>query len=326
MALMTSDKIRWGLIGCGDIARKRVAPAIRDLEQCDFLAVNRSRSERAKSFAEEFGARKWYDTWRELIADDEIDAIYIATPVDLHSKITIAAAEAGKHVLCEKPMALTVEECDDMIGAAAKHSVALGIAYYRHFYPMIARIKEIISTGEIGQAVMAQINTFEWFDSEQGEPRPWRLDRNQSGGGPMADFGCHRIEVLINIFGSIQTARGLMGQAIFKRDVEDSAVSTFKHKKGMYSVLSVTHGALEPQDTLSIFGSEGSLHVPVLNDGTLIVKTRASKRNEEHPNHPNIHQPLLEDFTNAILEKREPLITGEIGREVNRILDQLYAP
>src|SRR6266581_4823325 len=109
--------LRWGLVGAGDIARKRVAPALRDLPGSDFVSVSRSRSELAASFADEFGARRWFADWREQIADDEIEAVYLATPVYVHAEQTIAAAEAGKHVLCEKPMALTIKECDEMIAA-----------------------------------------------------------------------------------------------------------------------------------------------------------------------------------------------------------------
>src|SRR5206468_12923889 len=97
--------LKWGLIGCGDIAQKRVAPALRDLPQCELQAITRSQADLAESFANEFGARKWYSTCSELLADKEIEAVYIATPVHLHAAQTIAAAEAGKHVLCEKPMA-----------------------------------------------------------------------------------------------------------------------------------------------------------------------------------------------------------------------------
>src|SRR5438045_665812 len=115
--------VKFGLVGAGDIARKRVAPALRDLSNGEFVSVSRSRPELAESFAREFGARKWFADWREQIADDEIDAVYLATPVNVHAEQTIAAAEAGKHVLCEKPMALTVKECDEMIAACRANDV-----------------------------------------------------------------------------------------------------------------------------------------------------------------------------------------------------------
>jgi predicted dehydrogenase len=211
--LKNTPPLAWGLIGCGDIARKRVAPALRDLDQCDFVAVSRERGELAEVFAEEFGARRWYSTWQELLLDKELAAIYIATPVGLHAAQTIAAAEAGKHVLCEKPMAMNVRECDRMIAAARGNGVKLGVAYYRHFYPLVQRVKEILESGEIGTPVMAQVNAFEWFNPLPDNSRYWLLRKDISGGGPMFDFGCHRIELLANILGAIKKVRAISVRA-----------------------------------------------------------------------------------------------------------------
>src|SRR6266850_6794364 len=139
-------QLGWGLIGCGDIARKRVAPAIRDSASCELIAINRAQSELAAPFAKQFGARRWFLDWKKLLRDDEIDAAYIATPVHLHAEQTIAAAEAGKHVLCEKPMAMNVGECNRMIEACRANGVRLGISYYRRFYPVVKRIGDILAS------------------------------------------------------------------------------------------------------------------------------------------------------------------------------------
>src|SRR5882672_1941087 len=197
-------QVGWGLIGCGDIAQKRVAPAIRDSPSSELIAVNRAQSELAASFAKQFGARRWYLDWKKLLRDEEIDAVYIATPVHLHAAQAIAAAEAGKHVLCEKPMAMNVRECDQMTDACRINKVRLGIAYYRHCYPVVDRLKAIIQAGEIGAPILAQINAFEKFDPPADDPRAWLLRKDLAGGGPMFDFGCHRIEVLTNLFGAIK--------------------------------------------------------------------------------------------------------------------------
>ena len=317
-------KLRWGLVGCGDIARKRVAPALRDLSNCDFVAVNRARFERTESFAREFGARKWYRTIEELLRDDEIEAVYVATPAYLHCEQTIAAAQSGKHVLCEKPMGLNVAECNRMTEACHANNVKLGIAYYRHFYPVIDRIKRIIASGEIGQAVFVQINAFEYYNPEQTDIRHWFVERDKSGGGPMFDFGCHRIEVLLNIFGTVTFNRGFISKLVFDREVEDTATAFFHFDSGSNAVLNVTHAAYESQDTLDIFGTKGSIHVPALNAGLMTVKTRSEERAEEHPPHSNIHQPLIDDFTQAVLEGREPAVGANIGREVNRIEEGIF--
>jgi len=319
-----STSIKWGLIGCGDISRKRVAPALRDLPHCELVAVSRANFEQAEVFAKEFGARKWCRTWQQLTADQEIEAVYVATPVHLHCDQTIAAAEAGKHVLCEKPMALNTSECDRMIAACRASKVKLGIAYYRHFYPVVNRIREIVSSGQIGKPVLAQINSFEWFNPEPSNPRHWLIKKGQSGGGPMFDFGCHRIEVLLNIFGPISHTVGLLNTVAFEREVEDTGVALFQFASGTCGTLSVTHAARESQDTLDIFGTQGSIHVPSLNEGKLKTLKSTGEHLESLPPAANFHQPLINDFTQAIIENREPQVAGELGREVARVEAAIY--
>jgi len=317
--------IRWGLIGCGDIARKRVAPALREHPNGELVSVSRASFNQAEQFAKEFGARRWYADWKDLIAGEEVDAVYIATPVHLHAAQAIAAAKAGKHVLCEKPMAMTVAECDEMIAACAENAVSLGVAYYRHFYPVIDRIQSILASGEIGTPILAQVNAFEWFDPPASNPRGWLLERKLSGGGPMFDFGCHRIEVLINLFGTIKQVKSLAGNLLFDREVEDTATALLEFENGPQAIISVTHAAREPQDTLKIFGSRGSIHVPVLNDGVIKISTESDERSETHPPHANLHLPLIDDFVEAILKTRAPQVDGHVGREVARIEEMIYA-
>ncbi|MFL6208665.1 MAG: Gfo/Idh/MocA family protein [Pyrinomonadaceae bacterium] len=319
------SSVRWGLIGCGDIARRRVAPALCALPNCKLVAVSRARAELSESFAREFGAERWYGDWRLLLADKDIEAVYIATPVHLHAAQTIAAAEAGKHVLCEKPMAMSVAECDRMIAACAAHGVRLGVAYYRHFYPVVERIRTLLRAGEIGQPIVAQVNAFERFDPAPAHPRRWLIERRLSGGGPLFDFGCHRIEVLSHLFGRVRASRGLTGNHLFEREVEDTASALLRFEQGPQAVLTVTHAAREPQDTLHIFGSAGSMHVAALNEGTLKVSTAAGARNEQLPPHQNIHQPLIDDFAQAVRQGRAPQVDGRTGREVARVEEEIYA-
>ena len=315
---------RWGLIGCGDIARKRVAPALNNSVNSKLVAVSRANAQLLDSFANEFCAERRYPDWRDLVQDPEIDAVYVATPVYLHADQTIATADAGKHVLCEKPMALGVAQCDQMIAACNRNRVKLGVAYYRHFYPVIRRTKEIIESGELGVPVFAQINAFEWFNPEPGHPREWLLQPERSGGGPMFDFGCHRVEVLLDLFGPITDVKSEFGNVLFEREVEDVAIAQFRFESGARASLSVTHAAFEPQDTLNLFFSRGSIHVPVLNNGTMRVVDEHGERVEEYPPARNIHQPLIEDFVNALIDDRSPVVGGEIGRGVAEIVERIY--
>ena len=317
-------RVRWGLIGCGDIARRRVAPALRDLPNCELVAVSRARAELAEAFAREFEARRWHADWRRLLADEEVEAVYVATPVHLHAGQAIAAAEAGKHVLCEKPLAMDVAECDRMLAACEANGVRLGVAYYRHFYPAVERVESILNSGEVGRPVLAQVNAFERFDPGPEHPRRWLVEKRLSGGGPMFDFGCHRIEVLCHLLGRVERVRALAGNVLFAREVEDTASALFQFEGGAQAVLSVTHAAGEPQDTLDIYGSEGSVRVASLNEGTLEIRAPGGRRSETHPPHPNLHQPLIDDFARAVLEGHEPAVGGRTGREVARLEEEIY--
>src|SRR6185436_12140842 len=140
----------------------------------------------------------------------------------------------------------------------------------------------ILASGEIGKPIIAQINAFEYFNPEPAHPRRWFIEKELSGGGPMFDFGCHRIEVLIHLFGSVSRVRSLVGNTLFDRSVEDTATALFEFETGVQGILSVTHAAAEPQDSLSIFGSGGSLHVKTLNDGALTVQVGQRERYESH--------------------------------------------
>ncbi|MDI1243600.1 MAG: Gfo/Idh/MocA family oxidoreductase [bacterium] len=323
---MTEQRfLRWGIIGAGDIVRKRVAPAIRDLPNCELTAIARANADRAEEFAREFGAKRWYANWRGLLGDAEIDAVYIATPVYLHAPQTIAAAEAGKHVLCEKPMAMSAAECDTMIAACAANGVKLGIAYYRRFYPVLSRVRELITSGELGRPVAAQINSFEYVDIAPDDPRHWFLEKAKNGGGPMMDFGCHRLEVLANLFGTVRRMSSLTANIEWKdREVEDTAVATLEFDAGPIATVTVTHGALEPQDTLDIFFTSGSIHIPVLNRGDIRIVSKSGEKNESLPAAANTDEPLIADFTEAVLNDRGPTVGGETGREIARLIDEIY--
>ncbi len=316
--------LNWGLIGAGDIVRKRIAPALNELENCKLIAVSRGRAELAEAFASEFGVEKWYADWREMLADDSVDAVYIASPVYLHAEHTIAAAEAGKHVLCEKPMAMNVKECDEMIAACKSNNVKLGIAYYRRFYPVVERIRQALSSGEIGRPVFAQINTFEYFNPGPDHPRRWFVEKAKSGGGPMMDFGCHRLEILTDLFGKVTGTTSMIANVEFDREVEDTAAVLLQFESGPCASLVVTHASFEPQDTLDIFGTAGSIHITSLNRGEIKIKDAAGDRTESHPPNANFHVPLIGEFANAVLSNREPRVGGETGRIVASIEDEIY--
>jgi predicted dehydrogenase len=321
---MIEGVVRWGLIGAGDIAEKRVAPALRDGERSTLVAVARRRAELAEEFARRFGAPRSYPRWEDLLRDHEVDAVYVATPVALHAEIAVAAAAAGKHVLCEKPMAMTIEECERMVAAADAADVLLGVAYYRHLYPMVRRVKELLSSGTLGRTVLAQVNAFERFDPPADHARAWLLDPQLSGGGPMFDFGCHRLEILLHLLGPAEGVAATLTRAVFQRRVEDTAVATVRFAGGALGTVTVSHGTAESRDTVDLYCEAGSIHIPLLNGSRLIVRTGSEETEEQHAPPTNLHQPLVDQFAAAVLGGGRPVVDGAAGKAVNRLLAEIY--
>lgn len=318
-------KLGFGLIGCGDISRRRVAPAIAALNNSELITVSRARSELASEFAREFGARRWHKTWREMIHDEEVEAVYISTPHDQHAEQAIAAAEAGKHVLCEKPLALTPGDCQAVIEACRRNGVKLGVAYYRHFYPAVARIRDLIRSDTLGRVGMVQINTFEWDPDLANETREWIFRKTESGGGPMMGAGCHRIEVLLDLFGPVERVSSTLRNVLFEREVEDMGVALLAFASGTCGVLAASNSILEPADTLDIYGSKGSIRIASLNSGALEVSTEGEVRREVHLPHENPHLPVVDDFVRAVFDRSEPGVSGEIALAVQEIESAIYA-
>ena len=316
--------VRWGIIGCGDIARKRVAGAIQDDPNSRLLAVCRRDMDKLRCFCEDFGIDRSYTDDAQLIADPEIDAVYVATPVHLHLPQTIVAARAGKHVLVEKPMALSVAECDTMIAACRDAGVKLGVAYYRRFYPVVLRMKQLLAEGAIGTPMAVSAVTSSPFPLAPGDDGYWRVRPDEGGGGALMDIGSHRLNLFLDLFGDVAQVHAQCGTVAADYEAEDTATVLLKFASGVHGTLQCYFGTATEADEFTILGTDGRLCCSPLNGSTLGVETAGNRRNEEHPPHDNLHAPLVSDFTTAILEDREPTVTGAEGRVCNEVMYRAY--
>lgn len=312
--------IRWGLIGVGDIANKRVAAAIQADPRCELVAVCRRSESELNQFAEQFSVAGRFTNANELLAAPGIDAVYIATPVDCHCEQTIAAARAGKHVLVEKPMALDPDECERMIGACDQANVALGVAYYRRFYPVITRIKQLIESGQLGRilsigCVTGNPNRFPADD--------WRVVLSRGGGGPLMDIGSHRIDVMIQLLGEVDSVHSSMVESE-EYEAEQVAVMMLNFRAGSVGILQCYFGTADAPDRLEVIGIEGRLVVEDLNAGELMWFTAEGVESESHPPVSNFHAPLIEDFTSALIDQRTPAVDGRIGKRTNDLIELAY--
>ena len=318
------NQIRWGLIGCGDIVQRSVGPALKSLSSCQLVAVSRRDSAALQDCVKQFAAEKGYDRWQDLLADDSIQAVYIASPVHLHSDQTVAAAECGKHILCEKPMAIDSRQGRAMVDAARQNRVHLGVSYYRRFFPVVQRLKEVLAGGEIGHVMQVRIDAAETPLFSEDHPRYWIFEKDKAGGGCLMDFGCHRIELLLHLLGPVETVKAATGRVYDRHEVEDVATLLLTFENGAHGLLSVMRGGTEDRDTFTVFGTEGSVRVNTLSQGILTIVGARGSRTETLPPHDNFHLPLIEDFTRSLLKGTVPQVDGRIGLRVQQIVDDAY--
>ncbi len=317
--------LRWGILGAGDIAHKRAAQAIIDEGNSELVAACRRDEAKLQDFCQRFGVPRAYTSDADLIDDPDIDVVYVATPVNLHQPQTLAAAKAGKHVLVEKPMACSTDECDQMVNACREAGVVLGVAYYRRFYPIVRRMKEIISSGQIGKPMSVTAVTATSLDMNPGEDGYWRVVPEVSGGGALMDVGSHRIDLFLDMFGEVASVRALCDALAGDYDGEDCASLVLRFRSGIHGNLQCFFRTNVAADEFSILGTKGRLTASPLNGERLVVEANGEIRTEIHAPASNLHGPLMADFAEAIRKQRQPVVTGEEGRETNKVMELAYA-
>lgn len=293
--------LNWLCIGIGDIAIKRAIPAIQAEPRSQLYGL----LTRDPSKGKPYDCHVWTDL-REALADPAIDIVYVATPVSLHAEQTILSLEAGKHVLCEKPVALNHAQASGMVDAARATGKTLGIAYYRRTYPKLKRARQLIAEGAIGRPLLAEINCAEYYNAES-EEGSWRVNRALAGGGPLYDIGSHRIDVLNHLFGKPLRVSGQIANVVHDRETEDCATVLLEYGSGVRGIVDVRWNSRVSRDEFRILGTEGEINLSPLN-GAPFVHPSGS---EEIPNHSNVHYPLIEDFASAVLNGSPPIAPAE---------------
>jgi len=288
--------LNWLVIGIGDITRKRVIPAI--------LAEPRSRLygllTRSPAKAEAYPGAQVFTELAEALRDPAIDAVYVASPVAMHAHQTIASLVAGKHVLCEKPVALDYAQAESMAAAARVSGRVCGISYYRRLYPKLIRAKALIAEGAIDKPVLVEANYHGWLESEE---RGWLRDPALAGGGPLYDVGSHRIDACNFLLGKPLRAAGLLSNAHHALPVEDSATTLIEYAGGVHAVVDVRWNSRIQRDQFRIVGVEGEISLDPLNGPALrFLDVEGRLREEQLPANANVHYPAVENFVEAVMD------------------------
>lgn len=299
--------LNWIVIGIGDIATRRVIPAIQAEPRSNlFGLVTRDPAKAAP-----FHTRVW-TTLDEALADPEVQrevqAVYVGTPVFLHAPQTIQSLRAGKHVLCEKPLAMSEAEARNMLQAEEQSGKIFGVAYYRRTYPKVQRAKQLLAAGAIGKPVLAELTCHMWFDGTGS--RSWLVDPAKAGGGPLFDIASHRIDALNFLFGQPLRAAGQLSNVVHHYPVEDNATVMIEYEGGVRGVVDVRWHSRISRDECRIRGTDGEMELSPLNGPDLVYARAGEPGGRENlPPHANLHYPMLENFVDAV-EGNAPLLAG----------------
>jgi len=287
------------VIGIGDITLRRVFPAIQAQPRCNLYGVVTRDPAKAATYN-----TRIFGTLDDALADAGVHAVYVATPVFLHAPQTIQALRAGKHVICEKPMAMNEAEARSMVRAGEESGTIFGVAYYRRCYPKIQRAKQLLESGAIGQPFFAELTNYMWFDGS-GD-RGWLFDPAKAGGGPLFDIASHRIDVLNFLFGQPLRVSGQLSNLVHHYAVEDNATVMIEYAGGVRGVVDVRWHSNVKRDECRIRGTEGEIEMSPLNGPELIYPGGR----ESLPTHDNLHYPMIENFVDAVEGKAELRSSG----------------
>jgi len=319
--------VRWGIVGAGDIAERVMAPAMRQAPHGELVAVVRRDRAAAEAFAQRHGARRAYSAVDELLRDPDVDAVYVATPVHRHCPDTLAAAARGKHVLCEKPMALNVGEAERMRAACDEARVQFMTCFYQRFNARNHKIRELLAAGTIGRVTAVRMNFSGRFPDRPGA---WRQDPAQSGGGCYMDNASHCVDLLRFLFGEIVAVSAFVDTLAASYPVEDTATSILRLANGAHAVVTSYWSTDDPDEQrnsqLEISGTGGVIVSTPLHDkfsrGQLTVATGTTR--QSYTFDQSTHVAVLEDFADALAYGRPPGVTASDGIAALRVVEAVY--
>jgi predicted dehydrogenase len=249
-------KLRWGVLGAAKIAVQKVVPAIQRSERGEVASLASRDLERGRQVARELNIASVHGSYEALLADPAIDAVYIPLPNHLHARWTIAAAQAGKHVLCEKPLALSAREAQTMIDAAKAAGVTLMEAFMYRFHPTWRKVRELCASGAIGE-IRAVQSLFSYFNDDPKNIR----NVAEYGGGALMDIGCYPVSVARMLFGSEPTRvhAAVRRHPRFGTDVVTSALLEFGDRHATFTCSTLA----EPGQSVRVIGEKGHIDVEI---------------------------------------------------------------
>lgn len=332
--MQNTKPLGFAVIGCGRIAPNH-GQAIIALEEARLVAAADVIQERAEAFTQRFGGEP-YVSYEEMLERTDIDIVCICTPSGMHAEIGIKAARAGKHVLVEKPMALSLKDADALIAACVANGVQLGVVHQNRFNPVIVRLRQAVEAGRFGQLNMGTA-VLRWHrDQNYYAQAPWRGTWAQDGGCLMNQT-IHCIDLLQWMMGPVESVYANTATRMREIEAEDNAAAVLRFSNGALGMIesSVTIYPKNLEETLNIFGATGTAVIGgvavnrieswrfadgVDSEEAILAEQQADPASV----YGHGHKPLISDFIEAVRTGREPAVSGSEGRKALEIILAIY--
>ncbi len=329
----------FAIVGCGNIAPFH-ADALSKIADAKLVAVCDKMAYNTEHLAEKFGATPYTD-YTEMLKQDDIDVVSICLPSSLHEPFAIQAAEAGKHIIVEKPLDITLEKCNTIIAACDANNVKLAVIFPTRFKESSIVVKEAIEAGRFGKITMADAQVKWYRDQEYYDAGGWRGTWKYDGGGALMNQSIHYIDLLLSLMGPVESVYAHCETLARDIEVEDTAVATLKFKSGALGIIQGTTTVYPGLDVrIGIHGTDGSavldgesLDVWEFKDATpadIKLKAKLQKTGSSGAKDPTAfidskgHQLQFEDMIEAIKMDRQPEVNGYEGRKSVEVISAIY--
>jgi 1,5-anhydro-D-fructose reductase (1,5-anhydro-D-mannitol-forming) len=310
--MTTSDRIGWGIVGLGRIAETEIAPAVTAARNSTLSGVVSRDRAKAQDFAGRHGAASAYDDYRALLDDPAVDAVYIATPNALHADQVVAAAEAGKHVLCDKPLATTVADAERAVAACDAAGVRLGITFQTRNHAGMRDIRDLLAAGGIGSVRLVQVE----LGPGRKLPQNWRTDPGLAGLGVMNNLGVHAYDLLRYLLGAEVVEATAVVDVEPGLEVDTLALALLRFDNGALAYVNANQSLPNPQQNLAVYGTEGTVlgrdvTRPDLTGSISVIGRDGTT--ERTVSSAGAFLATVGNFADAVLEGRDPSPSGLDG-------------
>ena len=316
-------EIRWGLVGLGRLAEEHLVGAFATAHNGRLVACAGRTADRAKEFGAAHGVERCHASYEELVRDPGVTAVYVATPNHLHRAVVLAAAAAGKPVLCEKPLGLTPGEAEEMVEACRKGGVILRVGLQSRFQVVLQAAAEAVRGGRVG--IVREVSVQRYGPMRAGQS-PWQTNLATAGSGVLAGLGVHAIDFVHWVVGDrIVRVFGLAYPDRATGRPDDSATLVLEFAGGCQATIRCGRGLPVGTNDLQVFGTRGMLATGPLRWGLkdrLMVKTADATEEREFPRE-NLYQREVEAFGEEVAGNHTAAATGEDGLWLARVTDAL---